>query len=761
MPPHDFEEMQPDLASVELDRKNDESDDVAMPDSQFQNVCLKLREDLRCSIHQYGDGTCYFIEDMMSARSYRFALREWSFISLLNGSMNMRDVLAAANENLQENALQENEASKLCRWLLKMRLVIPVGEDSARLSSSLTGEGPRRHRGRNSLLFFRIPLFKPDRFFERVTPYLKWLLSSRLVVIWFCLMISALFAISRNWNSLIDISGDIITQNGWLIIIIAWLFLKAIHEFAHALAAKKYGCIVKESGVILILFTPIAFVDISGIWRIRSKWRRIIISLAGVYVELAIAFIAAVVWSETSPGVLHHWCRYIVVTAGFATLMFNLNPLVRYDGYYVLSDLLNLPFLYQDGQAYIRYFGNRYILGVPKKIPKRVKGWQGVFIRCYGFASLFWRISFYIGITIAAGMLFHGLGILLAVFAVVTWGIVPAVRLIGFVLTSKNLQPLKRIEIGLRLACVGLIIYGLLQLPWPFEVHAPGVVRYDSDLVIHADTDGFVEKVAVNENDEVNVGQELVQLENHELMVELKELEIRNDISDIRGRIKYDEGDLTAYQIENGRQESYRKNIEELQQQVNNLVIRSKVKGRLVSSNPGELVGLYVESGTPLMTIASEDKKEIYVSVDQADLKQFLAHVGKEVHIRVFGVPGEEITGRLESCLPQASLFLDHPALGANYGGPLPVSFKAAYGDERQFRNQDRETGHLIEPRFDAVVSISPEDARLLYDGQLALIFLSAKHQSIGEKFSGMFYDWFRAKTNRRSAKADNLRSWP
>ena len=148
---------------------------------------------------------------------------------------------------------------------------------------------------------------------------------------------------------------------------------------------------VRETGIMFILFAPLAYVDVTSSWRFRSQWHRIHVAAAGMYVELAIAGIAAIVWSNTEGGWLSSMCFNTIVMASITTVMFNANPLMKFDGYYILSDALGMPNLYVNGQQYVSYWARRYLLGVPGMLPAWSRG-HGIIIRIYGWTSLAWRI---------------------------------------------------------------------------------------------------------------------------------------------------------------------------------------------------------------------------------------------------------------------------------------------------------------------------------------------------------------------------------
>ena len=179
---------------------------------------------------------------------------------------------------------------------------------------------------------------------------------------------------------------------------IAWVFLKVLHEAAHGLVCKKYGGIVSEMGIMILWGMPVPYVDVTSSWAFRSKRQRIYTALAGMYVELFVAALAGLFWCHTGPGWIHYWCVHLVVIAGISSLLFNGNPLMRFDGYYVLMDLLEIPNLYGFGQQFWQSVRGKILAGDAVVFPGDTP-WQRQIIACYGLLAAIWRCIVYLSLT--------------------------------------------------------------------------------------------------------------------------------------------------------------------------------------------------------------------------------------------------------------------------------------------------------------------------------------------------------------------------
>ena len=183
----------------------------------------------------------------------------------------------------------------------------------------------------------------PDRWLSKLSPHTNWLFSAPMTALGMLLITAGMIVAIVRWNELVDSSQLVFARNNWLLMGVAWLVLKVAHELAHALACKRQGGEVREAGLVFVLFAPAAYVNVTSAWRFPCKWQRVHVAAAGMYVELVLAALAVMAWNHVDSIVLRHLLFNIILMASFTTLVFNANPLMRFDGYYILSDLLEIP----------------------------------------------------------------------------------------------------------------------------------------------------------------------------------------------------------------------------------------------------------------------------------------------------------------------------------------------------------------------------------------------------------------------------------
>jgi putative peptide zinc metalloprotease protein len=704
---------------------------------------LKLRHDLIFTPQRSGRETYYVIEDPVNAKFHRVGPTEYAFLSLLDGKTSVNEALRNVASAAPEHAISEFEAANICKWLVDTDLAkTPESALPSQLLAKAATVDQRQLLGRLNPIMFRLPLFHPDRLFTKLLPWLSWTHTPPALMVWALMAVVALYQATLHWDRFAASSRGVLAPHNWLWLLVTWIGLKFVHETAHGIACKRYGGSVHEAGVLLLLFAPLAYVDVTSSWRFPSKWQRIQTAAAGMYMEIVAAALATFVWVATDPGPLNNACHNVMITAGFMTLVINVNPLMRFDGYYILSDLLEIPNLYANGQQYVSYWTKKWLLGIDAARPCWSRS-RGGLITLFGLAALVWRILVCAGLVIAATTLFHGAGIVLAGVAVILWVALPAGQLI-----AKLVDPAKRQRphfvrlFGLGGLLIAATVALLLAVPWPGASWAPAVVEYEPFTPVRAGSAGFVRELRVSSGQQVNQGDVLAVLLNDGLEVELRGLDIGIEQSLLNCRMFKQSGKMASYQAE-------RKNLEALQtqqaekaRQVDHLTIRAPRSGHVIGRQFALLLGRHVEEGDEIAAIGDEAAKELRVSVSQDDHDVFRACVGQAVVARIG--PAVRLRAPLDSLDPRGRLDPLHPALCAALGGPLPVRQEE---DPAADDGQDRGPRYvLLNPRFTATVRLTPAESRQVRAGQLGRVSIRAYRKSIGRHLYEMVARWVRVR---------------
>lgn len=705
---------------------------------EFGSTRLALRADLTFTPQASAVDPFYIVEDPLNSRFFRLGHEEYTFISSLDGRTSIQDALSRLSNALPHHRLTEHDVAGLCRWLVEMDLAhTDESSQATRLANAKNETQQRKRLASCNPLMFRVPLFRPDRLFAAIAPWVGWLFSPVVMVGWLALVGFAAYRVFSDWDRFAASSHGVFAPGNWLWLGVCWVILKIVHETGHGLVCRRYGGTVRETGITFILLMPLAYVDVTSSWRFRSRLQRIHVAAAGMYIELLLAALAVVVWSSVEAGWLSNLCFNVILMASVTTLLFNANPLMKFDGYFILSDALGMPNLYVNGQQYLRYWARRYLLGVPATLPD----WSprhGTIIRIYGVASFFWRVLICVSLTVAAAALFHGAGIVLACLAVVMWLGLPTLKFCKYLICGKLGEQPRRLRFFLiagtaTASCI--LLFGFV--PWPGARQAPAVVEYSPHTVVRSDSAGFISEIHVASDQLVDRGQLLVTLENRELTNKLADLALQIRQSEIRGHQHEQKGELAAEQAEAKQRESLETQRAEIRTQVEQLTVRAPHSGKVIRRDLATLLGTYLETGDEIVSIGDESKKELRISVSQDDVDVFRNRTGKQVRI---DLPRHSLRqSTLEKVIPRATPSVPHPALAAVNGGSLPVKNAA-----------DSDTDYeLFSPRFTGIVQLEDSESQHLRTGQTGTVSYRALHESIGEHLYRSFSDWLDERLNR------------
>ncbi len=707
-----------------------------------RQLYINLRKDLHVSVQYYHGKPCYVLEDPQKIQFYRLGITEGSFIAMLDGKTSLDAVLNRSANTLGKDAFSEEEAMHIVHWLLDAKLAYPSGMLS--LEHEKNDSTPSSRQGFNPLAI-RIPLLHPDRFFTAALPWCVWLFESATFGVWLCACLAAIVQLFSSWSSFTKELQTVVVPHNWMTIMIAWILLKILHEAAHGFVCKKYGGIVSEMGIMILWGMPVPYVDVTSSWAFRSKRQRIFTALAGLYMEMFVAALAVLIWHYSGPGCIHYGCVYIVVVALVGSLLFNGNPLMRFDGYYVLMDLLEIPNLYGFGQQFWSSVRRKILAGGPVVFPGDTPR-QRQIIACYGFIAAIWRCIVYLSLIIVTLSILpfeesHMIWFIITLLtALACWRFAKQYRSPS--LTEKA-SPTRTVLVGG--AVCSLLCILLLCCSTPFRITAPAIVEYKPLIVIRNYSPGFVRKIEVKSGQAVSPGQVIAVLTNDELECEKADLQREIDISRLTIRTLQHKEEIAALKAEQQKLEALEKRQVKKIQQTSRLVVRAPASGTIVSRQPELLLGKYLSEGSEIVLLGHDNCKEVRVAVDQDDADAFFTQVGKTVTIRA----GEQvIQNTLSQIEPRASLEPLHPALAAAKGGPLPVRTKAKESPDKK-EESNPESYDLLSPQFVGEVKLSLDQSLHLAAGQRAQVSFTPQGQSIGDFLFNRFQRWCRDKIRR------------
>ena len=447
----------------------------------------------------------HVVQDPASNQFSRLNEEAYHFVALLDGRRTVAEVWRICNDHLGDRAPTQGEAIQLMGQLYTSNLLQgDMPPDAEGLLRRYHQRRTREVQGYlSNILFIRLPLLDPDRFLDRTVNFFGQVFTVWGLAAWLALVGVALFFIAGRFGELYANRENILDPQGIPMMYLAVVLTKIVHEFGHAFACKKFG---RESGsggevhvmgVMFLIFTPLPYMDASSSWAFRRKWHRAIVGAAGMYVELAVAAVAAIVWATTHAGSPVHTLAYNIIFIGsVSTVLFNANPLLRYDGYYILSDLVEIPNLAQRGKDYVYYLVRRYVWNVRQaRNPAHTAG-ERIWLGAYAAASMVYRIIISVAILLFVSSKLPVFGAILAAMAVVAWVVVPIGKFVHYLASSSELMRVRMRAVATTLAVPAVIVAALGLIPAPDRCYVEGVVEPIQIAVIYPETEGFLESYA-------------------------------------------------------------------------------------------------------------------------------------------------------------------------------------------------------------------------------------------------------------------------
>lgn len=699
-----------------------------------------LRREIKLACRNQKGSVVYLLEDPLSGKFFEIGEREHALITLLDGRRTVSEIIALSVSGPQASGLTESEATSLIRTLSDARLLETLSDDHSqriREHSSEKRDGDRVAQKAKSLFFLKVPLGNPDRLLAAVNRVLGPIPGWIFAAIWFGVISWALVVYGENASRFGEEIRGVLKVGNFAAFGAVWLVLKVVHEFCHGIVCKRFGGSVPESGISLLLFvTPLAYVDASSSIRFPSKWHRILVAAAGILGEFLIAAIALMVWASVSPGVLGSVLHQVVVISTVTTLLFNANPLMRFDGYYIAADLLEISNLYTKGQKATNYLWKRWILGIKgAAFPlSGVERSDQFIIFAYGIASAAWRVVVMVGLFIGACLLFQGAGKILAVTvaAAMVFGCIKG--LVKYFKKSAGLEKANPVLLFLRVALfAGLLVVAGRSIQISPSVKAPAILDPGHAGEIRIECPGFVEALHVKNGAWVKEGELILSLQNREVEAELNSMKLELARARLRADIYLQDENVSGFQAEAKNVEGLESKVIDLERYVSTLEMRAPIAGRVYSRELDSRKGDFLEKGSAAIRIVNPEHRELRIAVAQSRMDAIgTIHPGDKIEIfdRDTGAFHE---ATLERIRPQAGLEAPHRGLTVPGGGPLVVRESYDGGDPV-----------LVSPHFTAIARLDGEQE--LREGEILWAkFASAEDMALSAWTVERFQRWFSA----------------
>lgn len=656
-----------------------------------------LREDLDLCTgpkSHYGVPT-WTLHDPVRNRFFRIG---WLQFELL-ARWQKGSVAAILNDLRQTTSLQatERHVHILAGFLCKNHLVIAshgAGEQALRQKLLAPRQGWLPWLLMH-YLFLRIPLFRPDRFLEMTLPVVRLLFTRGFVKALILCAVIGLYLISRQWDSFVSTFLYFFSFEGLVYYAVAIVLAKIIHEFGHAYTAKLYGLSVPTMGIAFLVLWPVLYTDSSSAWKLTQSRQRLAIGAAGMIAELGLASLATLIWSFLPDGTMKSAVFLIATTTWVITLFVNLNPFMRFDGYYLLSDYLMVPNLQDRAFALGRWLLRKTLLGIDVPPPEMLPTHRRRLLITYAYACWCYRLVLFIGIALMVYYLFFKLlGIILMVLELVWFIAVPVFNeMRAWWLQRSQIASNKQVMTS---ALVVVLMLALLFVPLHVTVFAPAMLQPKQSATIYPPASGIILELPLTVGQLLAANATVVRIGSPEL--QFKKTFLGYHIHALELKLRRRANRQKLLEATGVLQKQYAQALAEAvghEEKLQQLHLRAPFAGEVLKLAEGYTVGSWINETEPLILLANRQHAVVVAYLHEADVKYVRAGMPA-----VFYAEDPEIS-KIEllvvSIDEMNTKSLQEPFLVSSYGGALPV------------RSQKNDKWHLYDTRYRVV--LKPIDA--------------------------------------------------
>ena len=652
---------------------------------RVKDLAPRLRPTAQITRQHFRGERWYVVRDPAGNQYHRLSDAAYRFVGLLDGSRTVGQAWELVGGQLADDAPTQPEVIQILTQLYAANLIeTNISPDATVLLRRHKQQQKKKMQGRlMNLLFPRMPIWDPDSFLRRWMPVMRPLLSGLGMLLWVAVVGTAIILVIPKGDELASAARAAVNlkanPENAIYLYACFGLIKFIHELGHGFFCRRFGGECHEMGLMLLVLVPCPYVDASSAWGFQSKWHRVLVGAGGMIFELFVAAIAAFIWLATrETEVVNQLAYNVMLIASVSTVLFNANPLLRYDGYYILSDYWEIPNLQQKAKDYSLGLIKRHVFRVKSQQPLPPVG-QRINLFIYAIASTVYRA--FIGFAIMLLVLFQlpeevrVLGLVMGLGAVATFFVVPVYKLVKYLALDPELHRKRGRAWAFTLAVATLLVLFVGVMPWDQRARAQAVIEPLERDYVRIQTPGFVDRVLVRDGQEVEQGQALVRLSNPELDARVEGLRAQVKQAELRVNQAQVE-DPAQLKIERSNLAVYRSALDDSTQRLGELVVRSPRSGRLISPNLEQLGGRYLQVGAEVATVDVRDTMIARATFGQADAQLLMSEGAlsrpRDTEIRLVSDPAADPIYAISTELsPASTTDVRHPSLMYAGGGEL------------------------------------------------------------------------------------------
>lgn len=688
-------------------------------------LSIYARSDLEAKRATYLGRSYWIVKDPIGLKYYRFQDEEYFILKQLDGTKSLDAIKEAFEARFPPQKITLEEIQSFVGQLHQCSLIVVGVPDQGH---ELLKRRKKRRRKEvlaqcSNILAIRFKGVDPNRFFDRLLPYVRWCFHPATLCLCLAMMAAALLLVGiefDHFRSKLPEFQQFFGPGNLILLSVTLAATKVLHEFGHGLSCKYWGGECHELGVMILVLTPCLYCNVSDSWMIPSKWKRAGVVVAGVFVECTLASICTFVWWFTNENLLHYLCLNVMFISSLSTIVFNMNPLLRYDGYYLLSDLLEIPNMRQKATKIMTQKASSWFLGMEQQedpfLPKRNQTWFALYT--IGAVSYRWVVTASILFFVYHFFDAYGLKVIAQIIAAMSlYGllIAPLWKVAKFFWAPGRIYRVKKKRFYLSLSGVLALIAGFCFIPFPYSIYAPAVIELRSDETTTANvlapkSGGVLTEILVEDGDCVKAGDVLARLKNPRLDAELLTMqgqrrETEREIQ-MCEQLGANQEAVARLQELRARLVGLRKAILELQAERTQLELRAPIDGVVVSPywrvdrenkfedmsselrqwegtplSPRNL-NVTLEPGTHVCSVGDPAKLEAIVVVDQSKID--FVEPGGLVKVKLTERPSETLICKVNAVDDVERQKMENAPFQLSVKGGGPIATETVEGGEER-----------------------------------------------------------------------------
>lgn len=641
---------------------------------RVSDIRPRLREHAQIHRHRYRGEVWYVLEDPTAERFHRFTPAIYELLQLFDGESTVEEILESSIELLGDDAPTQQELIGVIAQLHSAdALATQVEPDTNVFLERMAKMKKTKLVGQLvNPLFLKIPLFDPERLTVWGMRYLKPLFTLSGFFVWLAFSCVGFTLTTLHWGELSkDVIDRVLAQDNLLILWFVFPVVKGLHEMGHAFMTKAFGGESHEMGVMLLLLMPLPYVDASSASRFKRRRERVLVGFAGMMVEMWLGTIALIAWVYLEPGLWRSVAYNVFFTAGVSTIVFNLNPLLRYDGYYILADMLEIPNLRAKSMNYMLYLLERYGFGSADRKSPATQASERNWLALYAPCSLVYRVVVISGIIWAIATQFFFLGVMIAVSTSVMWVCVPLMKAWKYLKSSPRLREVRTRALAVSGGFVGCLVIVPLLIPMPLNTLSEGVVWIPEEGLVRAGVGGWVSEEFAKSDETLVEGEPVLRLEDSELMAQVRVAAAREE--ELSAQLQsHRPSDVVSMQVVREQLDTIQEALEQLRDDQEKLTVRAAQGGVFHYMAGPEFEGRFVRRGELIGSVLVDDDIQILAMISQEEIDLLRARRGR-VEVRF----ADEIERVYEAVItretPMATQDLPSTAFTTQGGGRVAI----------------------------------------------------------------------------------------